>query len=301
MDRTQPELEILCCCLILNLKIMIDRIFLTFDLAFSQTLCIDQLHITMSGAVHNLIGNIKGLRRDQDRIAVHTKKSFDRITPCFIFQFRYIFTRHAGFFIDALFFQFFVDLPDQLRLFLHMRIIRFVAVTVFNDLALFTAFQLHFFELTVQISPASHNAVTFFTDFRSQCIDGFLFLRIGKIDCRQFAKRFKMRNLAFHFVQFFCHMQQTFPELLQLFPFTLPLLQLFLESSDLLSGIVDRFGNIQFPQCGFCFHIITVKCIDLRAQFFDCFDLCFYFNAVFADHFFCHAAFFFPGKHISIF
>ena len=62
MDRTQPELEILCCCLILNLKIMIDRIFLTFDLAFSQTLCIDQLHITMSGAVHNLIGNIKGLR-----------------------------------------------------------------------------------------------------------------------------------------------------------------------------------------------------------------------------------------------
>ena len=138
-----------------------------------------------------------------------------------------------------------------------MRIIRFVAVTVFNDLALFTAFQLHFFELTVQISPVSHNAVTFFTDFRSQCIDGFLF--------------------------------------------TLPLLQLFLESSDLLSGIVNRFGNIQFPQCGFCFHIITVKCIDLRAQFFDCFDLCFYFNAVFADHFFCHAAFFFPGKHISIF
>ena len=156
------------------------RIFLTFDLAFSQTLCIDQLHITMSGAVHNLIGNIKGLWRDQDRIAVHTKKSFDRITPCFIFQFRYIFTRHAGFFIDALFFQFFVDLPDQLRLLLHMRIIRFVAVTVFNDLALFAAFQLHFFELAVQISPASHNAVTFFTDFRSQCIDGFLFLRIGR-------------------------------------------------------------------------------------------------------------------------
>ena len=232
---------------------------------------------------------------------MHTKKSFDRITPFFVFQFRYIFTRHAGFFSDALLFQFFVDLPDQLRLFLHMRIIRFVAVAVFDDLALLTAFQLHFFELAVQISSAPHNTVTFFTDFRSQCINGFLLFRIGKIHCRQFFKCFKIRNLAFHFVQFFCHMQQTFSELLQLFPFAFPLLQLFLESSNLLSGIIDCFGNIQFPQCGFCFHIITVKCIDLRAQFFDCFNLCFYFNAVFADHFFCHAAFFFPGKHISIF
>ena len=301
MDRSQPELEILRCRLILDPEIMTDGIFLAFDPAFRQTFCIDQLHITMPGVIHHFICRIKCLRRYQDRITMHAKERFDRITPCFVFQLRYIFTCHAGFFVNTLFFQFFIDLADQLRLLLHMRIVCFVAVTVLNDLTLLAAFELHFLEFPIQISFASHNAVTFFTDLRPQCIDGFLFFQIRKFCLRQFLKCLKIRDLALHFFQLFRHMKQTFPELFQLFFLAFALLQLLFKSRDLLSGIIDRFGYIQLPECRFCLHIITVKCIDFGTQFFDRFNLCFHFDSVLADRFFCRAAFLFPGEHISIF